>query len=77
MKPLSIYLVFLASLILAIPATAQEIIVHEAWPIHMESAGGWVAADKGFYGKINVREIQGGSGISPIQKVIAQIPNKA
>jgi NitT/TauT family transport system substrate-binding protein len=73
MKPLPIYLVFLASLALAIPATAQEIIVHEAWSIHMESAGGWVAADKGFYGKASVREIQGGPGISPIQKVIAAV----
>ena len=73
MKPLPIYLVFLASLALAIPATAQEIILHEAWSIHMESAGGWVAADKGFYGKVNVREIQGGPGISPIQKVIAAV----
>ena len=73
MKPLPIYLVFLASLALAIPATAQEVIVHEAWPIHMESAGGWVAADKGFYGKLNVKEVQGGPGISPIQKVIAAI----
>ncbi len=27
---------------------AQEAIVHEAWFVHMESAGGWVAADKGF-----------------------------
>ncbi len=73
MKPLPIYLVFLASLALAIPATGQEIIVHEAWSVHMESAGGWVAADKGFYGKVNVKEIQGGPGISPIQKVIAAV----
>ena len=73
MKPLSIYLLFLASLALAIPATAQEAIVHEAWSIHMESAGGWVAADKGYYGKVNVREVQGESGISPIQKVIAAV----
>ncbi len=73
MKPLPIYLVFLASLALAIPATAQEVIVHEAWSIHMESAGGWVAAEKGFYGKLNVREVQGGPGISPIQKVIAAL----
>ncbi len=73
MKPLPTYLVFLASLALAIPATAQEVIVHEAWSIHMESAGGWVAAEKGFYGKLNVREVQGGPGISPIQKVIAAL----
>ena len=62
--------------VLVIPPSsliAQEIIVHEAWSIHMESAGGWVAADKGFYGKANVREIQGGPGISPIQKVIAAV----
>jgi len=73
MKPLPIYLVFFASLALAIPVTAQEIVVHEAWFIHMESAGGWVAMDKGFYGKVNVKEIQGEPGISPIQKVIAEI----
>ena len=73
MKPLPIYLVFLASLALAIPTTAQEVIVHEAWSIHMESAGGWIAAEKGFYGKLNVREVQGGPGIFPIQKVIAAV----
>ena len=27
---------------------AQEVIVHEAWSVHMESAGGWIAAEKGF-----------------------------
>ncbi len=73
MKPLSIYLVFLASLALAIPATAQEILVYEAGPVHMESAGGWVAADKRFYGKLSVKEIQGEFGTSPIQKVIAAV----
>jgi NitT/TauT family transport system substrate-binding protein len=71
MKPLSIYLVFLTVLALGIPATAQEIIVYEAWSIHMESAGGWVAAEKGFYGKLKVKEVEGGVGISPIQEVIA------
>ncbi|MDP2968484.1 MAG: hypothetical protein Q8P64_04675, partial [Deltaproteobacteria bacterium] len=54
-------------------AMAQEVIVHEAWFIHMESAGGWVAADKGFYGKVNVKGVQGGPGISPIQKVVAAV----
>ncbi len=73
MKPLPIYLVFLTSLALAIPATAQEIIVYEALSLHMESSGGWVAADKGFYGKLNVREVQGGPGISPIQMVVASV----
>jgi NitT/TauT family transport system substrate-binding protein len=73
MKPLPIYLVFLASLALAIPATAQEILVHEAWTLHMESSGGWVAVDKGFYEKLIVKEIQGEFGISPIQKVITAI----
>jgi ABC-type nitrate/sulfonate/bicarbonate transport system substrate-binding protein len=73
MKPLPIYLVFLISLTLAIPAIAQEVIVYEAGSIHMESAGGWVAADKGFYGKLNVREVQAEPGISPIQKVTAAI----
>ena len=73
MKPLSIYLVFLVFLALAIPATAQEIILYEACSIHMESAGGWVAAEKGFYGNVKVKEIQGGPGISPIQEVIAAL----
>jgi NitT/TauT family transport system substrate-binding protein len=49
----------------------KEAIVHEAWFVHMESAGGCVAADKAFYGKIKVKEVQGGPGISPIQKVVA------
>ena len=49
----------------------KETIVHEAWSVHMESAGGWVAMDKGFYGKVKVKEVQGGPGISPIQEVVA------
>jgi NitT/TauT family transport system substrate-binding protein len=73
MKSPFICLVFFASLALTIPTTAQEVVVQEAWSIHMESAGGWVAAEKGFYGKVNVSEIQGGPGISPIQKVIAAV----
>ena len=51
----------------------KESIVHEAWFVHMESAGGWVAMDKGFYGKVKVKEVQGGPGISPIQKVVASV----
>jgi NitT/TauT family transport system substrate-binding protein len=51
----------------------KEAIVHEAWFVHTESAGGWVAMDKGFYGKVKVREVQGGPGISPIQKVVASV----
>jgi NitT/TauT family transport system substrate-binding protein len=51
----------------------KEAIVHEAWPVHMESAGGWVAVDKGFYGKVKVKEVQGEPGSSPIQKVVAAV----
>lgn len=51
----------------------KEAIVHEAWFVHMESAGGWVAVEKGFYGRVKVKEIQGGPGISPIQKVVAAV----
>jgi NitT/TauT family transport system substrate-binding protein len=51
----------------------KETIVHEAWFVHMESAGGWVAVDKGFYGKVKVREIQGGPRISPVQEVPAAV----
>jgi len=40
----------------------KEAIVHEAWFVHMESAGGWIAVDKGFYGKVKVKEVQGGPG---------------
>jgi NitT/TauT family transport system substrate-binding protein len=63
--------------ILGVPFSAlgqeKEAVVHEAWFVHMESAGGWVAVDKGFYGKVNVKEVQGGPGISPIQKVVAGV----
>ena len=54
-------------------AEDKEAMVHEAWFVHMESAGGWVAMDKGFYGKVKVKEVQGGPGISPIQKVVAAV----
>jgi NitT/TauT family transport system substrate-binding protein len=73
MKPFPIYLIFLTALALAIPAAAQEILVHEACSIHMESAGGWVAAEKGFYGKVKVEEVQGGAGISPVQEVVSAL----
>ena len=70
-----LYLAFLMFITLPSPAIGQEkeAIVYEAWFIHMESAGSWVAADKGFYGKVNVTEVQGGAGISPIQKVVADV----
>ena len=69
------YLFLLFFVVAGFPFTvmAQEVIVHEAWFVHMESAGGWVAADKGLYGKIQVKEVQGGPGISPIQKVVAAV----
>ncbi|MCX8116869.1 MAG: ABC transporter substrate-binding protein [Desulfobacterota bacterium] len=46
---------------------AQEVILFEAAGIHMESAGGWVAIEKGFFGRVKV--LPGGSGTSPVQKV--------
>lgn len=54
-------------------AQEKEAIVHEAWPVHMESAGGWVALEKGFYGKVKVIQVQGAPGISHIQKVFEAI----
>jgi len=68
-------LLFLLFLLInnSIPVLGQEVLVHEAWSIHMESAGGWVAAEKGFYGRVDVQEIQGGPGISPIQRVVASV----
>jgi NitT/TauT family transport system substrate-binding protein len=73
MKRIAFGLVFFAGLAFPFSAPAEEAIVHEAWFVHMESAGGWIAMDKGFYGKVNVKEIQGGPGISPIQKVVAAV----
>ena len=68
---------FILLMLVSLPCYAigqeREAIVHEAWFVHMESAGGWVAVDKGFYGKVKVKEIQGGPGISPIQKVVAAV----
>ncbi len=63
----------IAAVSFPLKGAAQEAIVHEAWFVHMESAGGWVAADKGLYGKVQVKEVQGGPGISPIQKVVAAV----
>ncbi len=58
-------------IVLTLPSLAisqeKEVMVYEAWSIHMESVGGWVAANSGFYGKIDVKEVQGGPGISPVQ----------
>ena len=69
----TIILVTLISLPCHATEQEKETIVHEAWFVHMESAGGWVAMDKGFYGKVKVKEVQGGPGISPIQKVVAAV----
>jgi NitT/TauT family transport system substrate-binding protein len=73
MKRLLSYFMLLTVMSLPCYAIGQEkeVMVHEAWFVHMESAGGWVAVDKGFYGKLKVKEVQGGPGISPIQKVVA------
>lgn len=61
------------SFCLPLSATAQEAFVYEAWVVHMESAGGWVAMEKKFNGKVSVKEVQGGPDISPIQKVAAAV----
>ena len=50
--------------------SAQEVVVHEAWGVHMETGGGWIAAEKGFYGNVKMNEDQGGLGVSPIQNVV-------
>jgi NitT/TauT family transport system substrate-binding protein len=71
MKRMLGVLLVLGWLGLPIGAMAQEAVVHEAWFVHMESAGGWVAAEKGFNGNVKVKEVQGGPGISPIQKVVS------
>jgi len=72
-----LWLWFLVIVLTSIPfltfAQDKEAMVHEAWFVHMESAGGWVAMDKGFYGKVKVKEVQGGPGISPIQKAVAAV----
>jgi len=73
MKRFYLFLLFFVVAGFPFAVMAQEVIVHEAWFVHMESAGGWVAADKGLYGKIQVKEVQGGPGISPIQKVVAAV----
>jgi NitT/TauT family transport system substrate-binding protein len=72
MKSCLVCLVLLLTLALPSPAISQEkeAIMYEAGLVHMESAGGWVAAGKGFYRNVNVTEVQGGPNISPIQKVL-------
>jgi NitT/TauT family transport system substrate-binding protein len=72
-KRLCLCLLFVGSLFLPRALSAQEVYVHEMSVLHMESSGGWVAAEKGFYGKLNVTQVQGGPGISPIEKAVAAI----
>lgn len=52
---------------------AQEVVIHEAGPVHMESAGGWVAIEKGLYGGLKVKGFPGNPGASPIQKVVEAV----
>ena len=73
MKKMWAWLVLGVMLAFPLWAVAQEAVVHEAWFVHMESAGGWVGVEKGLYGKVKVNEVQGGPGISPIQKVVAAV----
>ncbi len=75
MKEVLSLLVLLIVMSLSVPAIGEEkeTLVHEAWSVHMESAGGWVAVEKGFYGKLKVKEVQGGPGTSPIQNVVAAV----
>ena len=73
MKRFCLFTLFLVFMGVPFSVLAQEAIVHEAWFVHMESAGGWVAAEKGLYGKVQVKEVQGGPGISPIQKVVTAV----
>jgi NitT/TauT family transport system substrate-binding protein len=73
MKRLVLFSLVLIVVSFPFKGATQEAIVHEAWFVHMESAGGWVAAEKGLYGKVQVKEVQGGPGISPIQKVVAAV----
>ncbi len=75
MKKILSFLVLLGTVSLCGDAIGQEkeTIVHEAWAVHMESAGGWVAVEKGFYGKVKVKEVQGGPGISPVQNVVTAV----
>ncbi len=63
----------LGLLLLPIGALGQEVLVYENGPIHMESAGGWIAVERRFYGKLNVREVQGNPEISVFQKVAEEI----
>lgn len=73
MKKNGLYVLLLMILNPFYSALAQEAMVYEAWLVHMESVGGWVASEKGFYGKVKVKEVQGGPDISPIQKVVAAV----
>ncbi len=72
MKRLLLYGLLLAFLLPPPSSFSQEkeAVVFENWFIHMESAGGWVGVEKGFFGKLKVRQVQGGPGISPIQRVV-------
>ena len=73
MKTLSLGGVLGVMIMLPCSLFAQEIFVHEAWSLHMESAGGWVAANKGFYRTLTVKEVQGGPNLSPVQEVVSSI----
>jgi NitT/TauT family transport system substrate-binding protein len=54
-------------------AQEKEVIVYHTRLIHMESAGGQVAAERGFYGKVKVKEVRGAPWMSPIQGVAASV----
>jgi NitT/TauT family transport system substrate-binding protein len=72
--PLCLLVLFILSALSGLAFSEEkEAAIYEKGPLHMESAGGWAGVEKNLYGKVRVRETQGGPGISPIQRVIASV----
>ncbi len=75
MKKPILYTFLFGLWLLSSDASAQEkeAAIYHTRLIHMESAGSQVATEKGFYGKVNVKEVRGAPWMSPIQGVAASV----
>jgi NitT/TauT family transport system substrate-binding protein len=75
MKHLTLLLFLLIGFMFSGSTSAQdkEVFVYHTRFLHMESVGHHVAEEKGFYGKVSVKEVRGTAGMSPIQGVAASV----
>ncbi len=68
------YLILLLAFFTPLPLFAEPTEIRVFEPrVHTECAGGWVAAERGFYGNLPVQMLQEALDTSPFQNVVASV----